>query len=535
MKHLSLKRAALVLTVAAMALPGSASAEKVLRVGMTLSDIPATAGSPNQGAEGERFTGITMYDSLIAWDLSQSEKPAELTGQLAESWSVDPDDQRVWTFKLRQGVKFHDGSAWNAEAAVWNFDKLLKADAPQYNERLAAQSGGYVADVVSYEAVDDFTFRLTTKEPNALLAYSLTEIWFVSPAHWDALGGDWDKFAADPSGTGPFEFDSLVPRERLELTANTEYWNPDRVPGFDRLVLIPIPDSSARSAALLSGQVDWIEAPATDALDRMKSAGFTVTSNAYPHVWPWMLNTTENSPLADVRLRRALNLAIDRDSIVELVGDNGYAASGAVRPGSSWYGEPEFSISYNPEKAKALLAEAGYGPDKPLSLDVVISASGSGQMAPLPMNEFIQQNLADVGVEVNFEVLEWNALRGRRNAGALAPENIAVDGINSSWVTTDPFFGFVFMLSSDMVAPHGINFGHVNDPEIDELSAGLRTAFDPAERDELMAKLHARFVDQAYWLFVVHDANPRAMSSDISGYIPAQSWLQDLATIDLPD
>lgn len=514
--------------------PTAAVAEKVLRVGMTLSDIPATAGSPDQGAEGERFTGITMYDSLIAWDLSQSGTPAQLVGQLAESWGIDPNDQRVWTFRLRKGVKFHDGSEFDAHAAVWNFDKLLNPDAKQYDERLAARSGGYVADVVSYEAVDDYTLRLTTREPNALLAYGLTEIWFASPAQWEALDGDWTAFAANPSGTGPFKFDSLVPRERLELTANSDYWNEARIPGFDRLVLTPIPDASARTAALLSGQVDWIEAPSTDALDRIKAAGFTITSNAYPHVWPWMLNTTDNSALADVRVRQAINLAVDRDSIVNLVGGYGYPASGSVRKDSPWYGTPSFDITYDPEKAKALLAEAGYGEDNPLTLNVVISASGSGQMSPLAMNEYIQQNLDNVGVKVNFEVLEWNALRGRRNAGAGAPENAEVDGINSSWVTTDPYFGFVFMLDSDMVAPKGINFGHVNDQEIDDLSDKLRTAFDPAERDALMAKLHTRFVDQAYWLFVVHDANPRAMSSDISGYVPAQSWLQDLATIKLP-
>jgi peptide/nickel transport system substrate-binding protein len=149
------------------------------------------------------------------------------------------------------------------------------------------------------------------------------------------------------------------------------------------------------------------------------------------------------------------------------------------------------------------------------------------------MNEYIQQNLKDVGVDVDFEVLEWNALRARRNAGAAAPDNAHTDAINSSWVTTDPFFGFVFMLESDMVAPNGINFGHVNDTVIDDICAKLRTAFDPAERNALMAKLHTRFVDQAYWLFVVHDANPRAMSPKISGYVPAQSWLQDLATIRL--
>jgi peptide/nickel transport system substrate-binding protein len=506
---------------------------KTLRVAMTLSDIPATAGSPDQGAEGERFAGITLYDTLIAWDLSDGTKPAELYGNLAASWLVDPSDQRKWTFKLRPNVKFHDGSPWNAQAAVWNFDKLLNKASPQFNERLAAQSGGYIADIVEYRALDELTLEVITKEPNALLPYSLTEIWFVSPTQWETVGKDWTEFSRHPSGTGPFKLDVLVPRERAEMVANKEYWNPARVPQFDRLVLLPVPDANARAAALLSGQVDWIEAPPIDALPRIKSAGFTVTSKAYPHIWPWMLNTTKNSPLADVRLRRALNLAVDREGIVNLLNGYAYTASGSVEPDNKWYGHPEFKIQYDPKAAAALLAEAGYGPDHKLSLNVVTSAGGSGMMNPLAMNEYIQQNLKDVGVDVEYEVLEWNALRARRNAGATAPDNLHTDAINSSWVSTDPYFGFVLMLESGMVAPKGINFGHINDPLIDELCKKLRTAFDPVERDVLMAKLHERFVDQAYWLFVAHDANPRAMSPRISGYVPAQSLYQDLATIRL--
>jgi len=539
MKHYLARKTGLAILVALVTAilitgPAIAQDEKVLRVAMTLSDIPATAGSPDQGAEGERFTGITLYDSLVGWDLSQGDTPAELAGFLAESWTVNDTDERVWTFKLRDGVTFHDGSDWNAAAAVWNFDKLLNKGSTQYNERLAAVSGGYIADVIAYEAVDRLTFRVTTKAPNALLPFSLTEVWFVSPSHWESLGGDWDAFAQDPSGTGPFKFDKMVPRERLEMVANKSYWNPARVPGFDRLVLLPIPDASARTAALLSGQVDWIEAPATDALKKIEASGFTITSNSYPHVWPWMLNTTKNSPLAEVDLRRALNLAIDREGIVTLLGGYAFTASGSVRSNSPWYGNPEHKITYDPAAARKLLEKHGFDTNNPLELNVIISASGSGQMSPLAMNEYIQQNLADVGVKVNYEVLEWNALRGRRNGGALAQENLELDGINSSWVTTDPFFGFVFMLDSKMVAPSGINFGHVNDPVIDELTAGLKTAFETKERDALMAQLHARFVDQAYWLFVVHDANPRAMSPKISGFIPAQSWHQDLATISLP-
>ncbi|WP_421881924.1 ABC transporter substrate-binding protein [Pacificispira sp.] len=511
----------------------NAQAEDVLRVAMTMSDIPTTNGQPNGGAEGHRFAGITIFDSLIAWDLTSVDRPSPLVGGLAESWSTNPDDRRVWTFNLRKGVKFHDGSDWNAQAAIWNFDKILKKDAPQYDERQAGQSYGVLNGVESYRAVDDHTLEVVTKSPDALFPYGLTVIFFASPAHWDAVGADWDAFSADPSGTGPWKVKDVVARERLELLPNPDYWDAARRPKLDRLVLLPIPDASARTAALLSGQVDWIEAPAPDSVERIAESGFTVTKGPYPHVWPWMLNTTEESPLHDVRVRQALNLGVDRAGIVELVGGLGYPAVGAVGPESPWFGNPEFDIRYDPDAARALMAEAGYSTENPAELDVIISASGSGQMLPLPMNEYIQQTLSEVGFKVNFEVLEWNALRARRNAGAKADENKGVDGINSSWVTTDPFFGFILMLDSGFAAPNGINFGHVNDPVIDELSEQIGVTFDPAEQDKLMAKLHARFVDQAYWLFVVHDANPRAMAANVKGFVSAQSWLQDLATVSL--
>src|SRR5260221_8529378 len=117
-----------------------ASSETVLRVGMTAADIPATTGQPDQGAEGWRFMGVTVYDSLVAWDLSRSDQATPLTAGLATEWSSDPADRRRWTFKLRQGVTFHDGSPWNADAAMWNFDKLLNKNAPQYDPRQPART-----------------------------------------------------------------------------------------------------------------------------------------------------------------------------------------------------------------------------------------------------------------------------------------------------------------------------------------------------------------------------------------------------------
>lgn len=122
----------------AMTLAGGAAStvmaqEKVLRIAMTAGDIPRTSGQPDQGFEGNRFTGIPMYDALTHWDLSKSDKPSELIPGLALSWEVDPADKTKWVFKLRPGVKFHDGSDFNADAVVWNVRKVLDKDAEHFD------------------------------------------------------------------------------------------------------------------------------------------------------------------------------------------------------------------------------------------------------------------------------------------------------------------------------------------------------------------------------------------------------------------
>ena len=110
-----------------------------------------------------------------------------------------------------------------------------------------------------------------------------------SPAQWEKVGRSWDAFARNPSGTGPWKFDRLVPRQRLELVRNADYWDTARVPKTDRLMLLPIPDANTRVAALLSGQVDFIEAPPPDASPRLKAAGMQIVTNRYQHIWPWFL------------------------------------------------------------------------------------------------------------------------------------------------------------------------------------------------------------------------------------------------------
>jgi peptide/nickel transport system substrate-binding protein len=521
----------LALATIALMLAPAAWAGSVLRVAMTLADIPLTTGQSSQGGEGQRFIGVTLYDALVNWDLSKRDEVAKLVPGLAESWSVDEASNTVWTFKLRPNVKFHDGSNFNADAVLFNFDKVKTKDAPQFDPAQAAQASTFVAPIKSWRKIDDLTVELTTDKPNAVVPYLMASFAMSSPARWEEMGRSWAKVADKPSGTGPWILERLVPRERAELVRNPNYWDPARVPKSDRLILLAMPDASSRVAALLSGSVDWIEAPAPDSVPKLKSAGMQIVTNVYPHIWPYQLSYFGDSPMKDIRVRKALNLAIDRDGLVKLLGGLAMPAKGQVASSSPWFGKPNFDITYDPEQAKKLLTEAGYGPKHPLKVKFLISTAGSGQMQPLPMNEFIQENLRDIGVEVTLDAMEWEALRARRRAGADAPENAGAHGLNNSWGYVEPINGLIGIASSKFRPPVGYNWGAFSDPVADGLADDALRAFVPKEQDEILARLHAYIVDQAMWIWVVHDLNPRAMSPKVRGFVQAQAWVQDLTPV----
>ena len=511
--------------------PGIAAAESTLRIGMTLSDIPLPNGQTEQGGEGMRFIGYTMFDALVAWDLSSADKPSLLIPGLAIEWKVDEEDPTIWTFKLREGVTFHDGSAFTAESVVWNFDKILNEASPQYDPRQSSQGRQRMPSVKSYRAIDPMTLEVVTKEPDALLLYGLSWVVMSSPAQWENVGRSWDKFIQDPSGTGPWKMDKYIPRQRAELVRNAAYWDRDRIPKSDRLVLLPIPDANSRVAALRSGQVDWIEAPPPDAIPALSDSGFQIVTNDYPHNWTWHLSLIDGSPWQDIKIRKAANLGVDREGLKQLLGGLMTPAKGFMPPSSTWFGTPEFEVKYDPQAAMALMQEAAYSKEKPLSVKVMIAPSGGGQMQPLLMNEFIQQNLAEIGIAVEFEIVDWNALITAWRAGAKDQNARGVDAVNLSYTIQEPFGGLVRFVDSKLVSPNGTNWGYYADAEMDKLLEQLRTTFDKEEQDALLRQIHKKYVDEALFLFVAHDVSPRAMSPKVKGFVQAKNWFQDFGRV----
>ena len=541
----ALKSLALAVTLALGA--GAALAqEKVLRIAMTAGDIPRTSGQPDQGFEGNRFTGIPMYDALTQWDLSKADKPSELVPGLALSWEVDAKDKTKWLFKLRPRVKFHDGSAFNADAVVWNVNKVLDKEAEQFDPAQVGVTASRMPTLKSARKIDDLTVELTTTEPDSFLPINLSNLFMASPAHWakklaavpasvsgkaERSKAAWTAFAADPSGTGPFKGARLVPRERFEMVKNASYWDPKRTPTIDKVVLLPLPEANSRTAALMSGQVDWIEAPAPDALDAIKARGFKVYSNLQPHIWPWQFSFVEGSPWLDKRVRHAANLCVDRASMKQLLNGQMEPATGIFEPGHPWRGSPSFQIKYDVKAAQALMTQAGYSASKPIKVKIQTSASGSGQMQPLPMNEFIQQNLKECFFDVEFDVVEWNTLFSGWRLGAKDPGANKASATNVTAATMDPFFAMVRFVSTKSFPPLSNNWGFYSNKQVDAVVDKARTTFDAKERDKALAELHTLVVDESPFLFVAHDVGPRAMSAKVGNVVQPQSWFIDIATM----
>ncbi|MBB5691336.1 ABC transporter substrate-binding protein [Roseomonas alkaliterrae] len=510
----------------AQAAPGG-----TLRVGMTAAAIPLSNGVPDQGAEGHRFMGITLYDQLAMWDLSSFDKPPVIRPGLATEWRVDPADTKRWIITLREGVKFHDGKVLTAEDVAFSFDRAFRSDAPHFDNRAAAQARIRMPTIASWRAEGEKTFIVETRTPDSLVPFGLTWIGITHRGAWEAAGRSWDTFLNRAVGTGPYRLESFSIRERAVLLRNPDYWDAARIPRHERVILLPLPEANTRVAALRSNQVDFIEAPPPDAVPSLRQAGFQIVTNTYPHTWTWHFSMIEGSPWRDIRVRRAANLAVDRSGMKTMLGGLMVEGAGLLPPGHPWHGRPSDPVRTDVAAARRLMAEAGFSARNPLRTKVAISPSGSGQMQPLPMNEAVQQNLKEIGIEIDFEVVEWNALLGlwREGARALAPRGITA--INVSYSVHDPFAALVRFLKTEMAPPASNNWGFFSDPAYDAIMDRVYTTFDPAAQDALLAELHAKAVDDRLFLFVAHDLNPRAMSRRVQGFVQAQSWFQDLTPI----
>jgi len=516
-----------ILALSAMAVMGlvaasSAQAQGTLRIAMTTADVPTTTGAPNQGLEGFRFAGFPTFEPLVRWDLRVTDRVPPVVPWLASSYESDPADRKRWVFTLREGVKFHDGSELTADAVIWNYERFFNESAPHYEKNAAALARVWLGTVDKMEKLDKYKVAVFTKEPTSYFPEVMTAFLIASPAAYEAAGKDWQKFAAAPSGTGPFRM-TKVTRTSIEMEKNATYWNKDRAAKLDRVVLLPMAEATTRLAALRSGQVDWIEVPPPDSVPGLKSAGFEVKTSQFPHIWPYWLKTTGDSPFKDARVRQAFNYAVDRSGVLAVLNGVGEPAYGFWKKGDPRFGSPKNDYNYDPAKAKALLVEAGYKPGELVKVKAMISTSGSGQMLPLPMNEVIQQGAKAAGFDIEFVVVEWGQLVTNTRVNPNSPQMQGVSAVNSSLTTADMNWFF-----RSFYPP---NWSDWQNPEAMKLMDDYRKEFDAERRNAMLRRIHELLVDDAPWAWIVHDTNPRAFSKKVKGYTPAQSWFTDLTTV----
>ena len=433
---------------------------------------------------------MNVYDGLVRY------KPGvlEVEPALATAWKISGDGT-TYTFTLRKGVAFHDGSPFNAEAVVFNFDRMLKEDHP-YHDTGPFPLAFFFSAIKSVEAVDGMTVKFTLNEPYAPfmsnLAYPTGLI--VSPAAVMKHGKDIGR---NPSGTGPFKFVEWRANEAVVVEANPSYW--DGAPELQAIVFRPITDANTRTAEMLAGGIDlMVEVPPVS-LSKFQGSGFTVHEQAGPHVWFLILNAKEG-PFKDVRVRQAANYAINKEAIVnDVLEGTAKVAAGPTPPAFAWaYNEDLEPYPYDPGKARALIAEAGA---QGAELTFYVTEGGSGMLDPVAMGTAIQADLEAVGFDVKIETYEWNTFLGKVNPGLEGKADMA----EMAWMTNDPdTLPFLALRTAAWPENDGFNSGYYSNPEVDRLLEAARATTNQGERARLYQEMQVIVQRDAPWVFVAN-------------------------------
>jgi len=433
---------------------------------------------------------MNVYDGLVRY----KDGTLEVEPSLATNWEIS-EDGTEYMFTLREDVKFHDGSDFNAEAVKFNFDRMLKDDHP-FHDTGPFPLSFFFSAVESVEAVDAKTVRFKLNAPYAPflsnLAYPTGLI--VSPAAGEKHA---KEFGRSPSGTGPFKFAEWKSNERVVIEKNPNYW--DGAAGMQAIVFRPITDANTRTAEMLAGGIDlMVEVPPV-ALSQFEGDQFKVVEQAGPHLWFLILNAKEG-PFADKKVRQAANYAINKTALVnDVLEGTAEVAAGPTPPAFAWaYDESLEPYPYDPEKAKALLKEAGA---EGVELTFYVTEGGSGMLDPIAMGTAIQADLQAVGLKVNIETYEWNSFLGKVNPGLEGKADMA----EMAWMTNDPdTLPYLALRSGAFPSEGGFNSGYYSNPEVDKLLENARIATDQGERAKLYKEMQQIVHDDAPWVFVAN-------------------------------
>ena len=329
------------------------------------------------------------------------------------------------------------------------------------------------------------------------------------PAAVEKHGKD---FGRHPAGTGPFRFVEWESNAKVIVEANPDYWG--GAPKLQAVVFRPITDPNTRVAEMLSGGVDlMVEVPPDNLATFADDGAFAVSEQAGPHLWFLILNAKEG-PMADKRVRQAVNYAIDKKALVDnVLQGTAEVAAGPTPPAFAWaYNEALEPYPHDPAKARELLAAAGAeGAD----LTFYVTEGGSGMLDPVAMGSAIQADLAEVGLKVEIETYEWNTFLGKVNPGLEGKADMA----EMAWMTNDPdTLPYLALRSDAFPSEGGFNSGYYSNPKVDELLEAARRETDQAKRAALYKRMQEIVHDDAPWAFIANWKQNAVTSARVEGF-----------------
>lgn len=470
----------------------------------------STSLDPGVITDGESLKVTeNIYDTLLDYEEDSTEvKPA-----LATEWNVS-DDSLVYTFKLKEGVKFHDGTDFNAEAVVFNFERWMSGGTDGAFVYYAAMFGGYKGDeghvIKSVEAVDPLTVKFTLNRPQApfLKNLAMGPFGIASPTAVQELG---EKFGENPVGTGPFTFKEWKRNDTITLEKNADYWA--GAPKLEKVIFRVIPDNSARLTALKTGEIDLMDGVNPSDVSQVESdESLQVLLRPGMNVGYFGFNT-EVEPFTDPKVRQALSHAVDKQAIIDAFFAGN--ADVAVNPMPSFmpgYNDEIEGYEFDPEKAKALLAEAGY-PDG-FKMELWTFTNPRDYMPePQKIAESIQAQFLEVGVEVEIVTYDWTTFLDKVAKGE-------AQSFLAGWIGDNGDADNFLYVLLDQDSINGNNYSRYANQELHDILIQAQSETNEEERNELYKQAQVIIHEEAPWIPLAHARAALAANSNLKGFVP---------------
>jgi len=509
---------------------GAVSASGTLVFG---SSGDAVRLDPADVTDGESIQRIdNIFEGLVEFESGTTEiKPC-----LATSWELSEDGKEI-TFHLREGVKFHDGTDFNADAVVFSFARQYDTNHPYYQYGQWPYWGWMYGDIDKVEKIDDYTVKVVMKKINASIMTSLAmfTVCIVSPTNAEKYKDDAFK---NPSGTGPFKFVEWVKADHITLEANEDYWR-ERAK-LDKLIFRVIPDGSARLMALEVGEVQGIEYINPADFDRIRAnkdlvlmsepgmnIGYMAINTGYGYIdannnyardieeEPLVKTPGYHEPLTKKKVRQAINMAIDKQSIVDnLYMGTAIKAKNGMPPFMLGYNDEIVDYPYDPVKAKTLLAGAGYPDGFEVTL-YVMPVSRPYMFDPPKIGEAIQSYLGAVGIKVNIYQVDWGTYLQETMDGNAQMCLLGWTGDNGD---PDNFLNVLYGANVCSIGTSG-NYGfYINSTAQALLTAALQT-YDTEKRATYYKKFQEMIHEDACYVYLAHSNQNLAFRANVQGYV----------------